>query len=209
MQFSGICSCSAMAATFFSSTSESAMNPPGDVQSPPPSRRGGSRLQDVLARRVGAAARILALHAGRQPLRAGSFVKPGDTFRPPGTVALAGDRLPSRLRRCIGPWRLLSAPVASTAMARLRHDAGVVAAAGEQESHIGVGQQVDLVRRRQGATWSCSVPTAKIGARMSLSAIGRPSTRKRPSARSLFRNSCAGIRCACGRACAWRRRSRP
>ena len=46
-----------------------------------------------------------------------------------------------------------------------------------------------LNTERQGATWSRSVPTTKIGARMSCSATKRPSSLNRPSARSLSRKS--------------------
>ena len=62
-------------------------------------------------------------------------------------------------------------------MTGLRHDAGIVSAIGQHESELRVGEQMQACKtERQGAMSSVSVPTLKIGARMSFSAITLPST---------------------------------
>ena len=54
-------------------------------------------------------------------------------------------------------------PVMPSLMAGLADDAGgIVTAAGEDEGHAGVGDEVDLVTECQGATWSLSVETAGV-----------------------------------------------
>ena len=92
----------------------------------------------------------------------------------------------------------------------LRDDAGVVPAAGQHEGDLGVGQQVELVdrapRRHVVALGAHGEHRhADVGER------DRPAARRRSGPRpDRCRGTAgAGTRCACGRACASRRRSRP
>ena len=61
-------------------------------------------------------------------------------------------------------------------MARFRDNAGIVAAIGEQKRYFGLGEQMDLVDRAPRRDMILERRTAKMGARISLTAIGRPST---------------------------------
>src|ERR1700736_2233342 len=74
-------------------------------------------------------------------------------------------------------------------VARRVDDAGVVATVGEHERPSASVSIWILETDRHGATWSAMVLTAKSGTWISLRDTGLPSTSKRPSAKSLLRNS--------------------
>ena len=61
-------------------------------------------------------------------------------------------------------------------MARRINDAGVVSSIGQHKSYIGVGQHLNFITERHGATWSVSVLTAKRRIRISRNETARPPT---------------------------------
>jgi hypothetical protein len=63
-------------------------------------------------------------------------------------------------------------------MTHLGNDPGVVTAGGKHVGYLRVGEQVVSCVDRHGATGSCTVPTAKIGKRMSDSATGAAARRE-------------------------------
>ena len=130
--------------------------------------------------------------------------------RPATTILRSGlldTRCPDRYR---SRPMAVGEPEMAVPVLRLAHDAGIVAAAGQQEGHVGVAHQVDLVDRaprrdvvafgRDGEDRHADVAQHDRPAIDPVAALEQVVVRGTGG---------ADIRCACDRACASRRRSRP
>src|SRR5271165_5489183 len=104
------------------------------------------------------------------------MVKPREPCRPPRTLLNRSPRVPRLGAHILSIERAMRDPVMPSFMAGLADDSGIVTAARQDEGDVGVSYEIDLVHRTPWRDMVVLRGDGEFGARISLSAIGLPST---------------------------------